>query len=73
MIANANAAFDGWLRPDRGSTRPARRGATRTVADDAARRARFDAFRERSRRLPALTKGARRTDSAVLLRADRDR
>ena len=43
------------------------------AADDAARGSRIDAFRERTRRLLALTKGARQTDSVALLRTDRER
>lgn len=43
------------------------------AADDAARGSRIDAFRERTRRLLALTKGTRQTDSVALLRAGRER
>ena len=87
-VVSVGSPLDSLLRLDRGSARSARREAARVVrsrarsaseadaqaaADDAARGSRIDAFRERTRRLLALTKGAPRTDSVALLRADRER
>ncbi len=86
-VVSVGSPLDSLLRLDRGSARSARREAARAVrsrartaseadaqaaADDAARGSRIDAFCERTRQLLALTKGAPRTDSVALLRADRE-